>query len=159
VRARECGTIAGTDCQFTSSEALATTRGRTSPVACARRNDCSVGQFRYIGAETNSGRDVFEAACTNRPDGVYAILPAQGSAKRRGLRLPAGLEARSHLRTHAGERPLPAPDVGASPASSPTPARSTPPARWAAAPAGRSSTRSAAPTAGPSSSTTAATAR
>jgi hypothetical protein len=80
VRTIECGAIRNTPCQFTSGESLENAR-KDDFTRRLRANgvDCAVGQLRYIGAEAN-GRDIFEAACTNRPEGVYALLPAQGTA-------------------------------------------------------------------------------
>ena len=81
VRAMDCGAIRNTACEFTSATALdASRRDDFTRRLRAAGVDCTVGQLRYIGAETNGSRDVFEAACTNRPEGVYALLPAQGTA-------------------------------------------------------------------------------
>jgi hypothetical protein len=80
VRAMECGSVRNEPCQFTSTEAVESVRkAELSQRLRAAGNDCAINQLRYIGKEASGGRDVFEASCSNRPDGVYALLPASGS--------------------------------------------------------------------------------
>jgi len=40
--------------------------------------DCAVSKYRYLGSDTNHN-EVVEVACSNRPDGGVAVLPADNS--------------------------------------------------------------------------------
>jgi hypothetical protein len=82
VRAVNCGQLGSNPCQFTAA-AVAQERNAQDygQLLKAAGFDCTVSQFNRTGRETN-GREVIEAACSNRPDGVYALLAPQGATAR-----------------------------------------------------------------------------
>lgn len=75
VQAHECGAFANVPCQFTSQAAVqAATRESLQARLRAAGSNCTIDQFRGIGREERTGRDVYEASCAGRPDGVLAVL-------------------------------------------------------------------------------------
>ncbi len=75
-RVLDCGDRVAEPCRLTSAEAIRA--GELSDVA-RRLADagfrCRVSAVRQLGVSEQDGRDVLEAACADRPDGVWAILP------------------------------------------------------------------------------------
>lgn len=43
--------------------------------------NCDVGQYRLLGMETTTKREVVEVACKNQPEGVIGFFPAAGGGK------------------------------------------------------------------------------
>jgi hypothetical protein len=78
VRALDCDRVQGLTCQFTSQATLQAS-GREallSRVRAAGLQDCTPADVRVLGAETRTGREVVELACSNRPYGAIALLAA-----------------------------------------------------------------------------------
>jgi hypothetical protein len=82
VRAVDCGRLGSNQCQFT---AAATVQARNAQdytqLLKAAGYDCTVSNFNRQGQET-SGREIVEAACSNRPEGVFALLAPAGTNAR-----------------------------------------------------------------------------
>jgi hypothetical protein len=75
VQAYDCGRFGNTPCEFTAGamvqERNAQDYGRLLKAA---NFDCNVSNFRRLGAEQQTGREIVEVACSNRPDGAFALL-------------------------------------------------------------------------------------
>jgi hypothetical protein len=82
VAARDCGRLGVEQCQFTAaSVAQARNAQDYTQLLRAARVDCTVSNFTRTGQDT-AGREIVEAACSNRSDGVFALLAPQGSTNR-----------------------------------------------------------------------------
>jgi hypothetical protein len=75
VQAYDCGRFGNTPCQFT---AAATVQQRNAEdyarLLRAANFDCTVSNFNRMGSEQGTGREIVEVACSNRPDGAFALL-------------------------------------------------------------------------------------
>jgi hypothetical protein len=82
VSARDCGRLGAEQCQFTAA-AVAQARNAQdyTQLLRAARVECTVSNFTRTGQDT-SGREIVEAACSNRPEGVFALLVPQGATGR-----------------------------------------------------------------------------
>jgi hypothetical protein len=82
VRAVNCGQLGSNQCQFTAATvAQARNAQDYSQLIKAAGFDCTVSNFNRQGSES-SGREIVEAACSNRPDGVFGLLAPVGSNAR-----------------------------------------------------------------------------
>lgn len=75
VDAYDCGRFGDVACQFTAA-AQVTARNAEDYTRLLRAAnfDCGVSNFRRIGAEQGTRREIVEVACSNRPDGAFALL-------------------------------------------------------------------------------------
>lgn len=75
VQAYDCGRLGNAPCQFTAAaQVQALNAADYSRLLRASGFDCAVANFSRLGDEANTGRDIVEVACSNRPDGAFAIL-------------------------------------------------------------------------------------
>lgn len=73
----DCGRFGNVACQFTAATAAqALNASDYSRLLRAANFDCAVSDFKRIGAEQGTNRDIVEVACSNRPDGAFALLAA-----------------------------------------------------------------------------------
>jgi hypothetical protein len=83
-RAIDCaraGNVAG-GCTLTDSvEALNQEAGLYKDLATKAGFACDVGQYRLMGVEQATKREVVELACKERPEGVIAFFPVAGAGK------------------------------------------------------------------------------
>lgn len=74
-QAYDCGRFGNVPCQFTAAAAVAERNAADySRLLRAASFDCAVSNFTRIGAEQGTGREIVEVACSNRPDGAFALL-------------------------------------------------------------------------------------
>ena len=82
VAARDCGRLGSEQCQFTAaSVAQARNAQDYTQLLRAAGVECTVSNFELQGRDS-SGREIVEAACSNRPEGVFGLLAAAGAAGR-----------------------------------------------------------------------------
>jgi hypothetical protein len=82
VRAIDCGRITNTPCQFTTAQAAQTAQKEDVQRRLqAAGSDCTVGEFRAVGVERESGREIYEVACTNKEQGAFVLFASATNAK------------------------------------------------------------------------------
>lgn len=75
VNAYDCGRFGNTPCQFTTTAAAqARNAADYTRLLRAANFDCEVSNFNRQGSEVGTGREIVEVACSNRPDGAFALL-------------------------------------------------------------------------------------
>ena len=79
VGAYDCGRFGNTPCQFTAASAVQERNAQDyGRLLKAANFDCAVSNFKRLGSEQGTGREIVEVACSNRPEGAFALL-ATGS--------------------------------------------------------------------------------
>lgn len=75
VQAYDCGRFGNTPCQYTAAAAVQQRNAEDySRLLRAANFDCAVSNFNRLGSEEGTGREIVEVACSNRPDGAFALL-------------------------------------------------------------------------------------
>ncbi|MBW3618110.1 MAG: hypothetical protein KY446_10260 [Proteobacteria bacterium] len=75
VQAYDCGRFGNTPCQFTAASAAQERNAQDyGRLLRAANFDCAVSNFKRLGAEQGTGREIVEVACSNRPEGAFALL-------------------------------------------------------------------------------------
>lgn len=75
VGAHDCGRFNNVPCQLTAAELVQARNAQEyTRLLKAANFNCDVSNFNRQGAEQVTGREIVEVACSNRPDGAFAIL-------------------------------------------------------------------------------------
>ncbi len=78
----DCGRFGNVPCQFTAATAVqALNASDYTRLLRAAGVECTVSNFNRTGRDA-SEREIVEAACSNRPEGVFALLVPQGATGR-----------------------------------------------------------------------------
>lgn len=83
LKATDCGNASGIagGCTLTDATVAETQEAATyTRLAKASGFPCQVTKYHYIGNDPKTNSEVVELACSNRPDGGVAVLPADNSA-------------------------------------------------------------------------------
>ena len=77
VQSYDCGRFGNTPCQLTAASAVQERNAADyTRLLRAANFDCAVANFTRMGSEQGTGREIVEVACSNRPDGAFALLAA-----------------------------------------------------------------------------------
>jgi hypothetical protein len=80
----DCGRFGNTACEFTTSAAAQARSAESfSSLLRAAGFECNVSRFERFGVERSTGREIVEAACSNRPEGAFALIASSGAGAAR----------------------------------------------------------------------------